>query len=551
MGVRFMRPKKYGKNCSPISTAQTYGPKSLGLVASVLVAGQAWAFDGSLSLSSQPVAMANASCSPVVTFNTFDMQAQIDLGSTNLNPGGAYFDILGSIVNSGNTITASDIQNECGISNVANFVGDGPTGTFAGDTFYGVTFRGEFGGQTYDYTFGLSGATGTTLVNTAVLVPTSTPVTPTTSSTADSVAEALAAVENLPESVRQTFTRLERWKFLFPFEDRWVSSSPQAEAIFGPSEGSEGSGEWVTQDGFELTGGNEVEFEIIDGEEVEIDRRPVADPGRERTVAHTGPEAHDDSPVVEAPPADLAPFWDFSTSVSTSRTGGGSTSSSGQFSFSYVRPSDRPSVIGGTISAEQGTLNLSDGNTLDRSGSGLAGHYVRQAGPGMLALGVNTARFSNTLMGTSGILGEFDSQHITTSVTWFTQIVSEFGDALTPSLSVSQTRSSSDAFTDANNTAVAAVNTRVTQAFVSLDYSRVPVVIENRERVVSYGVQFGAVHTPDVTDGQTFQSRVNANFASQWTYANEGVLDLNFSVSGIGKGAATSFTPGLAYSRPF
>lgn len=103
---------------------------------------------------------------------------ELDIGAAAGNPvpGGMYWS-FGSLLSVMSDVNPAHVAAACGISDITNFVSDGPTGTYQSDAFMGLTFRGRSNAnnQTYDYTIGLSGATNTVLVNSRVLVPNTPP----------------------------------------------------------------------------------------------------------------------------------------------------------------------------------------------------------------------------------------------------------------------------------------------------------------------------------------------------------------------------------------
>lgn len=91
--------------------------------------------------------------------------------------GGSYWNI-GGVISTASDITSAQVAGHCSLSDVTSFTSDGANGTFASDDFMGVSFRATDNrdSKTYDYVFGLSGATNTVLVNTRTEVA-NTPAT--------------------------------------------------------------------------------------------------------------------------------------------------------------------------------------------------------------------------------------------------------------------------------------------------------------------------------------------------------------------------------------
>ena len=100
-----------------------------------------------------------------------DRESQVQLsisGALGIPSSGGNYWLNGAIEPwSAGTITAAQVASACGISNITDFVSDGADGTYEGDAFMGLRFRGTSGvdGRTYDYEIGLTGAVTTTVVN--------------------------------------------------------------------------------------------------------------------------------------------------------------------------------------------------------------------------------------------------------------------------------------------------------------------------------------------------------------------------------------------------
>lgn len=105
-----------------------------------------------------------------VTFNrTSSFQAQA--------AGGTYF-VNNTITSKpGGAITVADLLNDCDFSSVTIVQQNGADGTYASDSYMGITFRGVTNGETdmYEYEIGISGQSSTVRINSRVLVPANTP----------------------------------------------------------------------------------------------------------------------------------------------------------------------------------------------------------------------------------------------------------------------------------------------------------------------------------------------------------------------------------------
>ena len=149
-------------------------------------------------------------------------------------PDGSFWDAGG--ITTGASITEAQLENHCDLTNVTitSAVGADPGGTYASQAFLGIEFRGTFGGDglTYDYRIGLSGATGTAIVNTRTLyVPPSDSTPPT----------ALALVRQTPSDSVTNADAL-TWRLTFDEDVQHVDVSDFAFSGTTATLGVSGSG---------------------------------------------------------------------------------------------------------------------------------------------------------------------------------------------------------------------------------------------------------------------------------------------------------------------
>jgi hypothetical protein len=102
----------------------------------------------------RPIGVSSPDCSFTPYLEIADQEADISFSGglgQFVSVGGGYFR-FGSIVPT-QSITAAMLESRCGMTNVTILVQDGPTGTFATDTYIGIRFRGTPDSQTqaYDY----------------------------------------------------------------------------------------------------------------------------------------------------------------------------------------------------------------------------------------------------------------------------------------------------------------------------------------------------------------------------------------------------------------
>ena len=102
----------------------------------------------------RPVGVSSSDCSFTPYVEIADQEADISFSAglgQFVSVGGGYFR-FGSIVTT-QSLTAAMLETRCGITNVVILDQNGPTGTFATDTYIGIRFRGAPNGQTQTYVY--------------------------------------------------------------------------------------------------------------------------------------------------------------------------------------------------------------------------------------------------------------------------------------------------------------------------------------------------------------------------------------------------------------
>ncbi|MCB1655431.1 MAG: hypothetical protein KDI41_16480, partial [Pseudomonadales bacterium] len=161
---------------------------ALTAAASLLSGGQARAFDGTVISGGMDSPVVVGNCTPSVFVvgaptNTYIVRFKDPANPTSPMQVNPYWQ-NGSVFSYLSTFSPSLIETRCGLTNVVNFTMTTASGTPATDSYTGVSFRGtESDGSVYDYEYALSGATGTTFIQSRVLVPDTTSPSVTLSST--------------------------------------------------------------------------------------------------------------------------------------------------------------------------------------------------------------------------------------------------------------------------------------------------------------------------------------------------------------------------------
>jgi len=164
---------------------------TLAMVASaatVAGSGQAWAFDATVLSGVVDSTVVVGNCTPSVLVlgaptNTYIVRFKDPANPSSPMQVNPYWQ-SGNSFNFLSTFSPSEIETRCGLTNVVNFTMTTASGTPATNSYIGVSFRGtESDGSVYDYEYALSGATGTTFIQSRVLVPDTTSPSVTLSST--------------------------------------------------------------------------------------------------------------------------------------------------------------------------------------------------------------------------------------------------------------------------------------------------------------------------------------------------------------------------------
>lgn len=159
--------------------------------ATLLGSEQAWAFDatfnsGNSGIVDSTVVVGN--CKPAVFVVGAPTNTYIVRFNDPVNPGSPmqanpYWQ-NGNVLSRWSTFSPSEIETRCGLTNVVNFTMTTASGTPATNSYIGVSFRGtESDGSVYNYEYALSGATGTTFIQSRVLVDTTSPTVRLSSTT--------------------------------------------------------------------------------------------------------------------------------------------------------------------------------------------------------------------------------------------------------------------------------------------------------------------------------------------------------------------------------